>query len=212
MQVPPQISFHGIDRSDYNEDFIRGRISRLEHMHDGIISCRVVVEKPHQNKQTGNPYRCRVELTLPRKRELVASKEENKVRHVELRTVIGRTFDAMEKQLRAAISTHNRRAGGITINGAEQTLGVVDQLFTDKGYGLIKSADGREFFMAESAVVPAGFDGLYVGAQVSFTPEIGDDGPQARTVQLNIDADEDLDISPTGDWEVAYPEEGDMPG
>jgi cold shock CspA family protein len=211
MQVPPQISFHGIDRSSYNEDFIRGRIKRLEHIHDSIISCRVVVERPHQNKQTGNPYRCRVELSLPRKRELVASKEENKVRHVELRTVIGRTFDAMEKQLRAAISTHERRTGVVASGSMEQMIGVVEQLYPEKGYGHIRTADGREFHMAEEAIVPAGLDGLYVGAPVSFSAEIGDTGLQARTVQLYIDTDENIGLSLPDDWEVSYQDQEELP-
>lgn len=88
MQVPPEISFNGLDKSEYNEDYIRERIRRLERMHDAIIACRVVVERPHRNRHTGNPFRVRVELTLPRKRELVASKEENAEPNVQLRTVI----------------------------------------------------------------------------------------------------------------------------
>lgn len=184
MQVPPQISFHGIDHSSYNEDYIRERIDRLEKIHDGIISCRVVVERPHQNRQTGNPYRCRVELSLPRKRELVASKEEMTERHVELRTVVGRAFDAMEKQLRSATSTHERRAQVIAPQSEEQPHGIVVRLFEEDGYGFIKTEDGREFFMHENAVLNNRFDQLQVGTEVRFAAEDGDKGPQASTVQI----------------------------
>lgn len=184
MQVPPQISFHGIDHSSYNEDYIRERIDRLEKIHDGIISCRVVVERPHQNRQTGNPYRCRVELSLPRKRELVASKEEMTERHVELRTVVGRAFDAMEKQLHSATSTHERRAQVIAPQSEEQPHGIVVRLFEEDGYGFIKTEDGREFFMHENAVLNNRFDQLQVGTEVRFAAEDGDKGPQASTVQI----------------------------
>lgn len=184
MQVPPQISFHGVDHSDYNEDYIYERIDRLENLYDGIISCRVVVERPHQNRQTGNPYRCRVELTLPRKRELVASKEEMTERHVELRTVIGRAFDAMEKQLRTASSTHTRRAPVTAPKSEEQPHGIVARLFSEEGYGFIKTDDGREFYMNENAVLHGGFDQLQVGTEVRFVAEEGEKGPQASTVQV----------------------------
>jgi cold shock CspA family protein/ribosome-associated translation inhibitor RaiA len=185
MQVPPQISFHGIDHSDYNEDYIRERIQRLENLHDGIISCRVVVERPHQNRQTGNPYRCRVELSLPRKRELVASKEEMTERYVELRTVIGRAFDAMEKQLRTATSTHERRAAVIAPQSEEQPHGIVVRLFNEDGYGFIKTEDGREFYMHENAVLNGAFETLQIGTEVRFVAaEDGEKGPQASTVQV----------------------------
>lgn len=183
MQVPPQISFHGIDHSDYNEDYIRERIARLEHLHDAIISCRVVVERPHQNRNTGNPFRCRVEVSLPRKRELVASKEENAERDIKLRTVVGHAFDAMEKQLRSAASEHERRTPQLAPEHDEQPHGMVVRLFPDDGYGFIKTLDGREFYMHRNSVLHNEFDDLRVGTEVRFVPELGDKGPQASTVQ-----------------------------
>jgi cold shock CspA family protein/ribosome-associated translation inhibitor RaiA len=184
MQVPPQISFHGIEPSAYSEDYIRERIDRLENLHDSIISCRVVVEQPHQNRQTGNPYRCRIELSLPRKGELVASKEEAAERHVELRTVIGRAFDAMEKQLRAATSTHERHALLAAPGSEDQPHGIIVRLFSEDGYGFIKTEDGREFYMHENAVLNDAFDRLQIGAEVRFTAQSGEKGPQASSVQL----------------------------
>src|SRR5699024_9759274 len=152
---------------------IRERISRLENLHDNIISCRVVVEQPHQNRQTGNPYRCRIELSLPRKRELVASKEEMTERHVEMRTVIGRTFDAMEKQLRTATSTHERRTAAIAPGSEEQPHGIVIRLFAEDGYGFIKTEDGREFYMNENSVLNNAFLQLQIGSEVRFAAEDG---------------------------------------
>jgi len=184
MQVSPQISFHGVDHSSYNEDYIRERIGRLENLHDSIISCRVVVERPHQNRQTGNPYRCRVELSLPRKRELVASKEEMTERHVGLRTVIGRAFDAIEKQLRTAASTHDRRSHVIAPRSEDQPHGLIVRLFPEDGYGFIKTEDGREFYMNENSVLNRAFDQLQIGSEVRFAAADGDKGPQASSVQL----------------------------
>lgn len=184
MQVPPQISFHGIDHSSYNEEYIRERISRLEKIHDRIIACRVVVERPHQNRQTGNPYRCRVELSLPRKRELVASKEAMTERHVELRTVIGRAFDAMERQLRAATKPHEHRLPLGRAQEEEPLQGTVVRLFEDDGYGFILSEDGREFYMHEGAVLNGAFERLEIGSEVHFLAEAGEQGPQASSVRL----------------------------
>lgn len=186
MQVPPQISFHGLDHSDYNEGYIRERIGRLERMHDSIISCRVVVERPHQNKQQGNPFRCRIELSLPRKKELVASKEEKLERHARLRTVIGHTFDAIERQLRAVISEPANRTNAMAPNHHlnQPPHGIVVRLFQAEGYGFIKTLDGTEYYMHRNSVLHDKFAELRVGAEVRFEPAEGDEGPQASTVQL----------------------------
>lgn len=215
MQVPPQISFHGIDQSDYNEDYIRERIARLEHLHDAIISCRVVVERPHRNRHTANPFRCRVEVSLPRKRELVASKEENAERDVKLRTVIGHTFDAMEKQIRSAASEHERRVPELAPEHDEQPHGIVVRLFEDQDYGFIKTLDGREFYMHRNSVLHDDFDRLRIGTEVRFVAELGEKGPQASTVQISAsppgeratDDPPDLAAPPEG-WESHHPEAG----
>lgn len=185
MQVPPEISFHGLDHSPSNEAYIRERIERLERMHDSIIACRVVVERPHQQHVNGNPWRCRVELTLPRKKELVASKEEKAERHATLRTVIGHTFDALERQLRAATAEHTRRTAQIAPehDNDDQPHGIVVRLFKAEGYGFIKTLDGREFYMHRNAVLGDRFDRLEIGAEVRFVPAEGEMGPQASTVQ-----------------------------
>ena len=184
MQVPPQISFNGLDHSPYNETYIRERIDRLEHMHDSIISCRVAVEMPHRPRHTGNFYRVRVELTLPRKRELVASKEESMEPKMELRTIIGRAFDAMEKQLRAATSEQFVRHSQMAPEHDEHPHGMVVRVFEEDGYGFIKTLDGREFYVHRNAVLHDDFDDLRVGTEVRFTPELGDKGPQASSVQI----------------------------
>jgi len=184
MQVPPEISFNGLDRSEYNEDYIRERIQRLERMHDAIIACRVVVERPHRNRHTGNPFRVRVEVTIPRKGELVASKEENAEPKVALRTVIARTFEAMEKQLRSVTSEQEVRAPRMMPEELDNPHGMVVRLFPEDGYGFIKTLDGREFYMHRNSVLHDDFDELRIGTEVRFTPELGDKGPQASTVQI----------------------------
>lgn len=183
MQVPPQISFNGLDRSEYNENYIRNRIARLEHIHDAIISCRVVVEMPHRPRQSGNRYRVRVELKIPRKGELVASKEESMEPKMELRTVIGHAFDAMEKQLRSATAEHYSRRSPLAAQH-DEPHGLIIRLFPEEGYGFIKTLDGREFYLHRNAVLNDDFDALRIGTEVRFSSELGEKGPQASTVQI----------------------------
>ena len=185
MQVPPEISFHGIDRSETVEAYIRERIEKLEHLHDHIIACRVAVGRPQKSRNTGNPFRCRVELSLPRKAELVATKEENAERDKTLRTVVARTFDAIEKQLLSSTSEHTRRvAAPPPAEYGISSSGIVVRLFPEDGYGFIKTEDGREFYLHRNAVPRDGFERLQVGTEVRFEPEEGEEGPQASSAQI----------------------------
>ncbi len=209
MQVSPEITFNGVDRSEYNEQYIRERIARLNRMSDEIISCRIVVERPHRPRQTGNVYRVRVDLTLPGRSELVVEREEQMEPQMTLRTVIGHAFDVMERRLRAQIPGkhhQNNRMAPEVVEG-EPLHGMVVRLFKDDGYGFIKTEDGREFYMHRNSVLHDDFDRLADGTEVSFTPELGEKGPQATSVQVvskmgeNIDDDEPEGFEPPLGWE-----------
>ena len=52
MQIPLQITFHGIDHSDAVEERIREKTAKLEQIFDRITSCRVVIEHHHRNSSS----------------------------------------------------------------------------------------------------------------------------------------------------------------
>ncbi|RFA28510.1 hypothetical protein CAI21_11585 [Alkalilimnicola ehrlichii] len=182
MQVPAEITFNGISHSDYNEDFIRERIRRLDNMADDIISCRVVVERPHAHRHTGNPFRVRIELTLPKRKELVVDKERNVEPHVQLSTVVREAFEIMERKLK---STTQRRRGHVKVQVAEgESYAMVVRMFRDDGYAFIQTEDGQEFYVHKHSVLHDDFDRLEVGTEVRFMPEMGEEGPQASSAQI----------------------------
>lgn len=182
MQVEPEITFHGIQHSEYNDDYIQERIQRLERLTDDIIACRVVCEKPHRHHQKGNPYHVRVELTLPKHRDLVAKKEAGQQRPVELRTVIKEAFEAVEKQVKEV--TARQRNQVKAHDGADTPHALVVRINRDAGFGFIKSPLGDEYYFHRNSVLHSDFDRLEVGTEVRFDWEMGDEGPQATTVQI----------------------------
>src|SRR5512146_645444 len=100
MQIPLEIKFQDVDRSEWSEAFIARQAERLEHYADYIISCRVTVSQPHRHQHSGRPWRVRVEVTVPPGHVLDAVSEPTEVQTtVELRTVIRDAFKAIEKQL-----------------------------------------------------------------------------------------------------------------
>lgn len=116
MEVPLQLSQRDVPeaRQEEVEQRVRQRAARLERYNDRIISCRVAVERPHQHEKSGNPYRVRVEVSVPPGHDLVATSERGSYElHDDLITVINGTFTAVERQLeeltdrqRGEVKTH----------------------------------------------------------------------------------------------------------
>lgn len=206
MQVPLEISYNHVSRSEWIDDYIKSRVDKLEQFTDDIVACRVVIEQTQSPHRTGNPYRAHIEVSLPAKRELVADKTETVTDpHVQLRPIIRHAFEAMEKQLKKQTA---KRGGKVKHHDeAAVPLATVVRLFDKDGYGFIKSLSGEEFYFHRNAVLHNDFQRLTVGTRVRFEPEEGDKGPQASTVQVvdkpgvggSQTAREDLDM-PAG-WE-----------
>jgi CspA family cold shock protein len=63
--------------------------------------------------------------------------------------------------------------------------GTIKKLVADKGFGFIKTQDGKDIFFHHSVVADQGFDNLSEGQKVEFSIEQGSDkgkGPRAGSV------------------------------
>lgn len=181
MQVPLEITYDGIDRTQWLDEYIQERAYRLDRMCDSLLGCRVVVERSQHHKHTGNPYRVRVEVTIPPKKDLIGDKKGTvEDPHIQLRPIVRKAFEAVEKQLRKQIAL---RRGDIKQHDEPRAL--VVRLFPEQNYGFIRSpSDGREYYFHRNAVLHGDFERLVPGTEVRFEPEMGEDGPQASTVQI----------------------------
>lgn len=181
MQVPLELSYKDVPRIGWIDSYVAERVERLDRLSDDIIACRVAIEREQHNHVKGNPYRARVEVTLPQKKDLVADKTgtvENL--DVQLRPIIRKAFEAVEKQIQKETA---RRRGEVKHHEEPQAL--VVRLFEKDGYGFIKSpVDGEEYYFHRNAVLHDDFERLNPGTRVRFTAEMGEDGPQASTVQI----------------------------
>ncbi len=65
MKLPLQVSFHNLPHSDAIENRVREEAARLDEFCDHIMSCRVVVDVPHQRHGSGNSFQVRVDVTVP---------------------------------------------------------------------------------------------------------------------------------------------------
>lgn len=180
MQVPPQITFRGMDVSEAIEARIRDRIEKLEHFHKGIMSCRVVVECGHRHHRKGRIYHISVDVKVPGHEVAVRRDPPEHHAHEDINVAIRDAFDAVRRQL----EDHARRVRGQTKAHETQEQGTVARLFPEQDYGFIVSSDGQEVYMHRNSVIDDAFDQLRVGDEVRFFthPGEGEKGLQASSV------------------------------
>jgi cold shock CspA family protein/ribosome-associated translation inhibitor RaiA len=182
MQIPLEISYRDVPKTEAVDNLIREKAKKLEQVCDHITGCRIAVERPHNNVKIGNEYRVRLDITVPPGHEIVVSKEPGKNdMHDSLTTVIRDAFDAASKQLQK-ISAIQRRE---TKSHPEQEVGaIVSKIFPGEGYGFLRTVNGREIYFHRNSLLNMEFEELKEGRGVRFFEEDGEKGPQASTVQV----------------------------
>lgn len=99
MNVPLEIVFHHVDRSEALETAIRERAAKLEEFANDIVSCRVTVEGPHKHHRHGNLFAVRVDLRIAGS-EIVASRDPSKNKtHADAYVALRDAFRAARRQL-----------------------------------------------------------------------------------------------------------------
>ncbi len=180
MKLPLQITFRHVERSEALEANIQERAEKLDQFCDQIMSCRVVVDTPHQHHHQGQLFRVSVDLTLPGT-EIVASRtSDDHHAHEDPYVAVRDAFNAVQRSLDEYVRRMKRQ---VKLHEAPPH-GRVARLMKDEGYGFIDSADGSEVYFHRNSVLNKGFDSLEVGSEVRFSLGQGDEGPQASSVAL----------------------------
>lgn len=182
MRVPLELTFGSIARTDDLEALVRREADKLERVCAHMISCRVRIERPQKHQRTGSPYRVRVNVRVPPGHELVARREAGEGgMHEELATVVRQAFGAMQRQLRELTE---KQRGGVKTHEEQQTTAVIERLLPEKDCGFLRTVDGRQIYFHRNSILNSEFDDLEVGAGVSFSEAMGEEGPQASMVRV----------------------------
>jgi cold shock CspA family protein len=180
MNLPLQISFHNVERSESIERLVREHAAVLDRFCDRIVSCRVVVDRPHGHHRAGNLFEIRIDLKAPGE-EIVARREP--AAHEDYRDVRVAIRDAFDMVIRQLEDRVRRRRRDIK-HHEPLPRGRVSFLAREEGYGFLTTPDGREIYFHRNSVLSPGFERLNLNAEVAFEEEQGEKGPQATTVHL----------------------------
>ncbi len=182
MQVPLELTFRHLDKSPAVEALIRRRVEKLEQYRHNIISCRVLVERPHQHESSGSPYRVLLSLGVPPVKDVIIDSRPGQHELGEsLQTIVNRTFDSAERRLKRLTE---RQRGNVKADAQRDNMAMVRRKFEAGGYGFLESLDGEEVYFHEHSVLNDNFKRLEIGTLVRFEAELGDEGLQASSVQI----------------------------
>ncbi len=110
MQLPVEISYRGVDKTDEIEALVRDKASRLDKFCDHINRCDVIVEHPNHAQHSGSPFRVRIDVTVPPNHELVVDEKPIKHEmHEPLTKVINEAFRTMERQLKELVDRQHHK-------------------------------------------------------------------------------------------------------
>ncbi|MEC4811786.1 MAG: HPF/RaiA family ribosome-associated protein [Scytonema sp. PMC 1069.18] len=185
MKVAPEITYRNIDRTDALDNLVNEKVGKLEQFCNHISSCHIAIEKIHDRPKSGSPFRVRIDMTVPPGHELVAESnppESNQYAPVD--AVIRDAFKAAVRQLKELNTRQQESDKARSHNDAEETAALVTKVFRDEGYGFIRTLDGQEIYFHRNSVLHDEFDRIEVGTGVRFEMEMGEEGPQATTIQI----------------------------
>ncbi|MDH6062938.1 HPF/RaiA family ribosome-associated protein [Umezakia ovalisporum] len=194
MKLPPEITYRNVEKTNAIDTLVHEKIAKLEHVCHQINSCHIAIEKIHHRPRSGSPYRVRIDITVPPGHEIVAERNPAESNQYDpLDAVIRDTFNAACQQLvelnrqQHESNCAKRSAGGNGRQNQEElqaTTALVTKLFKDRGYGFVRTLDGREIYFHRNSVLHDDFERLQIGTAVHLTQELGEQGPQASTVKI----------------------------
>ena len=180
MHLPMQITFRHMEHSPALEARIQELAGRLDRYSQEVMSCRVVVEAPHKHHHQGSLYSVHLDITLPGGEIAVARDQHDRHAHEDAHVALRDAFAAAERQLEQFVQ---RRRKDVKEH-APPPHGRIRELYPSADYGRIETSDGRDIYFHRNSVVNLGFDQLAVGMPVHFSEELGEQGAQASSVQV----------------------------
>ena len=99
MQLPLQITWRNVPKSEFVEADIRAKAEKLDEFYDHIMSCRVVVEQSHGRHKKGNLYHLSLDIKVPDKEIVITRDPAEHHAHEDMHVAIRDAFDAARRQL-----------------------------------------------------------------------------------------------------------------
>jgi len=179
LSFPVEIEFRDIDRSEFVEQAVRDRCSKLERFAPHVMRCKVTIAAPHRQHAQGNLYHVSIDLHVPGT-EIVINRDPGKNHaHEDAYVAIRDAFSAAARKLQDYVRV---RRGEVKTHDVPPH-GKVSELHPEENYGRIMAADGRSIYFHRNSLLDGELEQLTIGTEVRFDETLGDNGPQATSVR-----------------------------
>jgi ribosome-associated translation inhibitor RaiA/cold shock CspA family protein len=187
-QVPLEIAFHNIESSDWAEQEIRTRVSKLEKLHQRLVSCRVRVDQRATNSHGTIPPVVHIELGIPGRKDIVVSHEPDRLQRrfqtPDLHNAINEAFRIVEDRLAGLKEKLDGRSKEGQHDAENQFLGQVAEINPGQDFGFLLTKEGGLLYFHRNSVLIGDFATLARGDEVTYVEDMGDTGPTAVKVRV----------------------------
>ncbi|MPZ37391.1 MAG: HPF/RaiA family ribosome-associated protein [Rhizobiales bacterium] len=188
MQVPLEVAFHNIERSDWAEAQIRARVADLEKVYDRLTSCRVRVDQRANNNNGTIPPVVHIELGIPGRKDIAVSHEPDhlmrKFQRPDLHNAINEAFRIAERRLLDLKEQRDGRTKVAHHDAPNQALGQIAEIDPGGEFGFLLTKEGTLLYFHRNAMLSGNFEDLRRGHKVYYIDDMGDTGPVASKVRV----------------------------
>ncbi|NND48681.1 MAG: HPF/RaiA family ribosome-associated protein [Rhizobiales bacterium] len=185
MQLQAEISFQGIEPSDFVRQRIEKELTKLERFHDRITHCRVVLSSPGKHHKKGGLFAVHLHLTIPGHKEIAVSREPQKHQaHEDPYVAVRDAFNAARRMLQ---DIEQKMAEATVVPHNVEQLGKIARLIAEEDYGFIEAPGTLDVYFHRNEVAGGDFNNLEVGTPVRFISEDSEGGPKATFVRMGRD-------------------------
>ena len=188
MQIPLEIAFHNIEKSDWAEDEIRDHVARLEEIYDRLTTCRVRVDQRARNANDTIPPVVRIEISVPGHKDIVVAHEpdhlQRKFQAPDLHNAINEAFRIAERRLSEYKDRLTDHTAEQQHEATQEFVGQVAEITLGDDFGFLLTKEGGLLYFHRNSVLSGDFDRLTRGQEVTYVEEAGDTGPTASKVRV----------------------------
>lgn len=175
-----KIQYLGFSESKAISEIVQEHVDRLEKINDKIISCHVVLSKPHRKHQHGNTYHVKLRIHLAGANIIIDKDPGKNHAHEDIHVTIRDAFLAAKRK----IEDFTRIRAGQVKEKVRPLHAKILRILPAEDCGFVISEDHREIYFHRNAILNGAFESLHPGQEVRFAETEGDDGPQISSMEV----------------------------
>lgn len=175
-----KIQYLGFRESEAVSAAVRDHVDSLERMTDQLMSCHVVISRPHRRRQQGNTFQVKLRLHM-RGSTIVIDKDPGRNHaHEDVYVTVRDAFLAAKRK----VEDFNRIRSGKIKEHVRPLHAKVLRLLPADDCGFVITEDNREIYFHRNALLNGSYDSLKVGQEVRLHETMGENGPQITSMEL----------------------------